>query len=144
MLPTIDFSLIGVVLAIWQVLKFVFSHVLTALEWVSHKMIAVLVSSKIWGTAFFIGLFLLFSVLLGRLLNYVASRILQIAIAQIPSQNVQRSFNFIATLSPMTYVADLLSYFASCFTNYRVAQRYVAWYCRMRHAYSDLSKAWKM
>lgn len=144
MLPTIDFSLIGVVLAIWQVLKFVFTHLLTALEWVSHKMIAVLVSSKVWGTIFFVGFYLLLSVLLARLMTSLTSRIARIIISTIPNSNVQKSFDFISCLSPFRYVAEVFAFFASCFVNYRVAQQYVIWYCRIRHMYSELSRAWKL
>lgn len=79
MLPTIDISLIGVLLAVWNVVKIIWDYTSKALNWLMQQALALLIGSKFWATVAFLAVALTIIGFLSTFLSSIADYILALA-----------------------------------------------------------------
>ena len=141
MLPTIDFSLIGVVLAIWSVIKVIWDWVCKAFDWITQRALALLIGSKFWATAAFIvtGIVIItaFSTIYNKIFELSSS--LVISAVDVPSS----VFNFLSLYVDFADLRSLCAFIVSSWTTYFIVCGTVAGLEKARSIFTLLSQSWK-
>lgn len=116
MLPTIDISLIGILLAVWNVIKVIWDYTTQAFNWITQRALAVFLGSKFWATAFFIVIAVSLLSLLSTLLTAVSNHLLSLIVPSV--NNIPSSVVKLACfLFPIHEATDLILF---CLSSYGV------------------------
>lgn len=128
MLPTIDISLIGVLLGIWSVFKTIWTYATQALNWITQRALAYIIGSKIWATAVFLVVSIALIAGITALLSTVLSYVGQLAVSTlgIPDKVVDllslyADFDKLTTLFS-TLISSWTVYFVVCGTQYGLSR----------------------
>lgn len=141
MLPTIDISLIGVILAIWAVLKTVWGFFCGALDWITQRALALVIGSKLWATAAFVAVAIVIIGALSSIWSLVLDLVGEYVIPQasLPSDVL----SIIALYVDLAELQGLLSFALACWTSYYVIGGVLAGTRVAREIFTLLSRSWK-
>lgn len=141
MLPTIDISLIGILLAIWNVFKVIWDYTSKAFNWITQKALAVLIGSKFWATAAFLiaaGVLIGFST---TFLTAIANRVLA---SVFPSGSLNTQFvDFIGLYIDTSKLVSTIAFLVSCLVTYHAVVGMDFTRRIFQRLYVTLSQGWK-
>lgn len=143
MVPTIDISLIGIVLAIWGAIKALAHIFMAGLNWVNQHALAVFLGSKFWATAFFIAAFAVVMVLEASLINLFLGLLGSLIVNTIPIGAMAEVFKFCACVFPLDIIAECLSFFFAGLSTVFIAENYAMWWIRILGVFQGLARAFK-
>lgn len=144
MVPTIDFSLIGVVLAIWSGIKFIWDACTKALNWITQRALSLMIGSKIWATAFFLASWGIIVALLGTVTNFLLGKLASFAVSQIPVAGVRESLLFLGTRLPLSEISSVFTFAFAGRVSVLLAQQYSGWWMGIISVYKALSRGFKI
>lgn len=141
MLPTIDFSLIGVVLAIWSVIKVIWGWVCKAFDWITQRALALLIGSKLWATAAFIvtGIVIItaFQTLYDKIFEFTSSLVL--SSVEVPSPIA----NLMSLYIDFSDLRSLCAFIVASWTTYFIVCGTVSGLEKAKFIFSLLAQSWK-
>lgn len=143
MLPTIDISLIGILLAIWNVFKVIWDYTSKAFNWIMQRALALYLGSKFWATTFFLAAFAVVIALESALISFLVEKLGEFAVSNIPAEGVRNSLVMAATLFPVDVLVEVASFFVSCLTAQIVAENYAMWWIKVLGVWQGLSRSFK-
>lgn len=141
MLPTIDISLIGIILAVWNVFKVIWDYTSKAFNWITQQALALLIGSKFWATAAFLvaaGVIIGFST---TFLSAIANRILS---AVFPSGSLNSQLvDFIGLYIDTSELTTTIAFLTSCIVTYHALLGMDFTRRLFQRIYITLSQGWK-
>lgn len=143
MLPTIDISLIGILLAIWNVFKVIWDYTSKAFNWIMQRALALYLGSKFWATTFFLAAFATCMVLQSLLISSILSLLGTFVVGSISVDSVRQSLIYAATIFPVDILVDVASFFVSGLISVVIAENYAMWWIRILGVFHGLTRAFK-
>lgn len=110
MLPTIDFSLLGLLAAVWAGLKIIWDITCKFFKWVSDKALTLLIGSKFWATAAFFAASVAIMSLLSYVVNAFLSFLVQTAVGSISFAPLRESLIFLGNFLPLAELGSVLTF----------------------------------
>lgn len=143
MLPTIDLSLIGILLIIWNVIKTIWQYVWGAIVWAKDHAIALMIGSKIWASATFFALTVVVMAGTSYVLQYISGWVAQMLINSLPVASIRQALIFIGTVIPFAPLLRLLSTFFVGWAYIFTLQNYAIWYIKLVGWLNGVKSSWK-
>lgn len=140
MLPTIDISLIGIILAVWNVIKIIWDYTSKALNWITQRALALIIGSKFWATAaFLVAAGVLISVI-STIIDRVLNLLFEYAFPSInlPNQLIDTVGFFISE-----DILEVFTFALSCWLSYEVIVGLDFSRRIFQRLFTILSQAWK-
>lgn len=142
MLPTIDISLIGVIVAIWNVVKVIWDYTSKAFMWIMHQALALLIGSKLWATAAFLAVALVVIHYLSVFLSFAAGQLFSL-VSQSASLNDDSLFSIVDFFVDTDALLSVVTYCVSCWTVYRLVISMDFTRRAIQRTFTLLSRSWK-
>lgn len=143
MLPTIDLSLIGILLIIWNVIKTIWGFIWGAIKWTKDAVASAILGSKLWATVAFLAVSLtvvgLVSVVISAVINWVAGLVYSSLTLSVLSDTIQ----LVSTIFPLSAVSRVISVYAGCLFFMFTLKKYCFWYSRVCYILTHLKSSWK-
>lgn len=141
MLPTIDISLIGILLAAWNVIRIIWDYTSKAFNWIMQRALALFIGSKFWATAAFL---VAAAVLIGIVSTILQRVITMIFNAVIPSSTVNNSItDVIGYFFDSDKLLSVFTFSLSCWISYQVIVSLDFSRRLFQRLYTILSQGWK-
>lgn len=144
MLPTIDISLIGVLLAIWNVFRVIWDYTSRAFNWITQRALALLIGSKLWATAFLVAAVASLLVLLNTVFTFVISFLGTLAVNALPVDNVRDSLKFAAFIFPVDELLSVLTMVFTGLTAVFASEHLTGWWLSLLRLFGLISRSHKM
>lgn len=141
MLPTIDISLIGIILAVWNVIKVIWDYTSKAFNWIMQRALALFIGSKFWATAAFL---VAAGVIIGFSTSFLSAIADKVLASVFPSGSLNSQFSdFIGLYIDTSKLTSTLAFLVSCIVTYHALLGLDFTRRIFQRMYTILSQGWK-
>lgn len=144
MIPTIDFSLIGLLALVFSFFKTVWGYFTQALNWITQRALALMIGSRIWATVFFFGIasaiYIVFTSWLSSQIGAVVSSVIT---TSFDGSGLEREFAVANQIIPVEKVTELLAFALGLLLSYITVVQSKFFVNKCFVGFNLAMKAWK-